>query len=156
MAADPRFLSGRAASRLALQLSARTSVTASRNNAEADAWRGAVDGTSGTVTLIRSGNGSISGTVQHDGRYYAIRPLGDHLHAIVELDQELMPPDHQPPLLLSRWDRSGQSNGVFALGSTFETRTGAGAAFNACWPGVERSNDRCDGCLHQKCSWLLQ
>jgi hypothetical protein len=123
MAADPRFLSGRAASRLALQLSARTSVTASRNNAEADAWRGAVDGTSGTVTLIRSGNGSISGTVQHDGRYYAIRPLGDHLHAIVELDQELMPPDHQSPLLLSRWDRSGQSNGVFALGSTLETRT---------------------------------
>ena len=74
MAADPHLLGGGAASRLALRLSARTSVTASRNNAEADAWRGA-DGTSGTVTLIRSGNGNISGTVQHDGRYYAIRPL---------------------------------------------------------------------------------
>jgi peptidyl-Asp metalloendopeptidase len=122
MTADPRLLGGRAASTLALRLSARTSVTASRNNAEADAWRGAVDGTTGTVTLMQARNGSISGTVQHDGRYYAIRPMGDRLHAIVELDQEQMPPEHQPPLLLSRWERSGQSNGVFALGSTFESR----------------------------------
>jgi hypothetical protein len=44
MTADPHLLSGSAASRLALRLSARTSVTASRNNADADAWRGAVDG----------------------------------------------------------------------------------------------------------------
>jgi hypothetical protein len=122
MTADPHLLDGSAASRLTLRLNARTTVPVSRTSTEAGAWRGAVDGTSGMVTLMRSGDGHISGTVQHEGRYYAIRPMGDRLHAIVELDQELMPPEHQQPLLLSGIDRFGQSNGVVALRSTLENR----------------------------------
>jgi hypothetical protein len=120
--ADPHLLGGGAASRIALRLNARTSVTASRNSAEAGVWRGAVDGTPGNVTLMQSGDEHISGTVQHDGRYYAIRPLGDRLHAIVELDQELMPPDHQPSVLFSGKNRFGQSNGVLPLRAAIESR----------------------------------
>ena len=52
--------------------------------------------------------------MQHDGYYYSIRPLGDRLHAIVELDQDLMPPYHQPPMLLASKDHLGRSNSVLS------------------------------------------
>jgi hypothetical protein len=64
-----------------------------------------------------SDDGNVSGIAQHQGYYYSIRPLGDGLIAIVELDQDLMPPDHQPQLLLASRDRFGQPNAVLTLSS---------------------------------------
>jgi len=67
-----------------------------------------------------SDDGNVSGIAQHQGHYYSIRPLGDGLIAIVELDQDLMPPDHQPQLLLSSRDRFGQPNALLTLSSLTE------------------------------------
>jgi hypothetical protein len=115
-----------AAPKITLQLTDRVNVTVSRSSFEAGAdrgvWRGSVDGTGGLVTLLWSADGYVSGIAQHEGHYYSIRPLGDGLHAIVELDEYLMPPDHQPPLLLSSKDRFGHSNAVLALRSVTEGR----------------------------------
>ena len=72
-------------------------------------WHGAVDGSGGQVTLMWWPDGRIAGTVQHEGRFYSIRPIGDALHAVVALDEARMPPDHAPAVLVSS-DRFGQSN----------------------------------------------
>jgi hypothetical protein len=113
-ASPRRVLGGSKASKITLGLSDRTTVTANRHSAHGGVWRGAVDGAGGSVTLMWSPEGDVSGTVQHDGYYYSIRPLGDRLHAIVELDQDLMPPDHQPPMLLASKDHLGRSNSVLS------------------------------------------
>src|SRR5262249_19964133 len=131
MRTDPQrllqhMLGDSAALKITLELTDRTNVTVSRSSVEAGAhggvWRGAVDGTGELVTLMWSADGRVAGIAQHQGYYYSIRPLGDGLHAIVELDQDLMPPDHQPALLLSSADRLGQSNAVLALRSVTEGR----------------------------------
>jgi hypothetical protein len=112
------------AAKITLELTDRTKVTVSRSSVEVDArggvWRGTVDGTGELVTLMWSADGTVAGIAQHQGYYYSIRPLGDGLHAIVELNQDLMPPDHQPQLLLSSTDRFGQPNAVLALSSLTE------------------------------------
>jgi peptidyl-Asp metalloendopeptidase len=120
VAAEPRR---RPASKITLGLNDRTVVTVSRRSAEAGVWRGTVDGSGGLVTLMWSADGLVSGTLQHEGHYYSIRPLGQRVHAIVELDQALMPPDHEPPRLLSSKDRFGQSNAFLALRSVTEDRS---------------------------------
>ena len=108
------LLGNSGALKITLPLTEQSKVTVSRSSIEAGArggvWRGAVDGSGGLVTLMWSADGYVSGVAQHQGHYYAIRPLGDDLYAIVELDEDLMPPDHQPPLLLSSQDRFGRSN----------------------------------------------
>jgi len=115
-----------AAPKITLELTDQIKVTVSRTSVEAGTdwgvWRGSVDGTEGLVTLMWSADGHVAGIAQHQGHYYSIRPLGDGLNAIIELDQDLMPPDHQPELLLSSSDRFGQSNGVLALRSVTEGR----------------------------------
>jgi len=113
----------RPASKITLGLNDRTSVTVSRRSDEAGVWRGAIDGSGGLVTLMWSADGLVSGMAQHEGHYYSIRPLGERVHAIVELDQAMMPPDHEPALLLSSKDRFGQSNAVLALRSVTEERS---------------------------------
>jgi peptidyl-Asp metalloendopeptidase len=113
-----------AAPKITLRLSDRTKVTVSRSSVQAGThgavWRGEVEGTGGLVTLMWSDEGNVSGIAQHQGYYYSIRPLGDGMHAIVELDQDLMPPEHQPQLLLSSTDRFGQPNAVLTLSSLTE------------------------------------
>ena len=117
MTTEPRR---RPASKVTLALSDRINVTVSRRSDEAGVWRGAVDGSGGLVTFVWSADGLVSGMAEHEGHYYSIRPLGERVHAIVDLDQALMPPDHEPPLLLSSNDRFGQSNALLALRSVTE------------------------------------
>ncbi|MBX9401983.1 proprotein convertase P-domain-containing protein [Lysobacter sp. BMK333-48F3] len=46
-----------------------------------------------SVALVRRGNG-VTGNVRIDGQLYRIRPLADGSHAVVEVDESRMPPDH--------------------------------------------------------------
>ncbi|MEH6420656.1 M12 family metallo-peptidase [Pseudomonas sp. CGJS7] len=46
-----------------------------------------------SVALVRRGNG-VTGNVRVDGRLYRIRPLADGSHAVIEVDESKMPPDH--------------------------------------------------------------
>ena len=46
-----------------------------------------------SVALVRRGNG-ITGNVRVDGHLYRIRPLADGSHAVIEVDENKMPPDH--------------------------------------------------------------
>ncbi|WP_223620318.1 PKD domain-containing protein [Lysobacter sp. ESA13C] len=46
-----------------------------------------------SVALVRRGNG-VTGNVRVDGQLYRIRPLADGSHAVIEVDETRMPPDH--------------------------------------------------------------
>ena len=110
-----------ASEKVTLELSDATVLKASRTGVNASAgagvWRGRVDATGGQVTLMWWADGRMAGTVQNEGRYHLIRPMGNGLHAVVELSEDLMPPEHQPQMLVSSNDRFGQSNGALALRS---------------------------------------
>ena len=103
-------------SKLSLMLSANTVLKASRasvvDNADMGMWRGTVDGSEGRVTIMWWGDGQIAGTVQHEGRYYSIRRIDGRLHAIVELSDDRLPPEHPSQLLVSGNDRFGQPHGT--------------------------------------------
>jgi hypothetical protein len=91
--------------KIRLTLSANTTLTATRTRADigkdVSTWRGSIDGDAGEVALMWWPDGDISGTVQHQGRLYSIRPMGDMLHAVVEMNEDLMPPEHPPVMLMS-------------------------------------------------------
>jgi len=46
-----------------------------------------------TVTLVRDGE-MITGNIHYQGEWYKIRPLKSGGHALVQVDQKAMPPDH--------------------------------------------------------------
>ena len=46
-----------------------------------------------SVTLVRNGD-KVTGNVRVQGQLYAVRPLHDGRHAIVEIDESKLPPDH--------------------------------------------------------------
>ncbi len=46
-----------------------------------------------SVILVRRGDG-VTGNVRVDGQLYRIRPLPDGSHAVIEVDESAMPPDH--------------------------------------------------------------
>jgi hypothetical protein len=96
--------------KISLTLADNAVLTASRTsvveNAGKGVWRGNIEDGGGQVTLMWWANGEIAGTVQHDGRYYSIRRIGENLHAIIELSDERMPPEHPAQLLVSS-DRFG-------------------------------------------------
>jgi hypothetical protein len=122
-------LAHEASKEIALALGETTTLTVSRASVAAregaGIWRGEVDATGGQVTLMWWPDGQMAGAVQHEGRYFLIRPMGDSLHAVVELSQDLMPPEHQPQMLVSSYDRFGQSNGALALRSVTAGMTDA-------------------------------
>src|SRR5262249_3958447 len=93
-----------APSKISLALADNVVLTAGRNRVVGHAgmlvWRGRVEG-GGRVTLMLWGDGEMAGTVEHEGRYYSIRRISDGLHAIVELSDDRMPPEHPAPLLVS-------------------------------------------------------
>jgi len=101
-------------SKISLALGDNVVLTAERNSvveyAGTIVWRGSVEGGGGRVTLMVWGDGETAGTVQHEGRYYSIRRISGSLHAIVELSDERMPPEHPAPLLVAS-DRFGSSHG---------------------------------------------
>jgi len=59
-------------------------------------WRGVVESTGAPAMLMWWPGGKMAGTVQHEGRFYSIRPMGGELHAVVEMSDERMPEEHAP------------------------------------------------------------
>jgi hypothetical protein len=102
-------------SKISLRVSDNVVLTASRidvvEKSDPGIWRGTVEGTDGQVTLMWWADGGMAGIIQNEGRYYSIRRVGANLHAIVELSDDLMPPDHPRPLLVSSDDPIRRSRG---------------------------------------------
>lgn len=67
-------------------------------------WRGEVEGTGQTVTLLWWPDGRLAGTIHHKGRVYAIRAIGGMDHAVVEIAPEMLPQEHAPapPAMLEK------------------------------------------------------
>ena len=101
-----------ASAKITLALSDNTILTAARTRVDvgpdASIWRGTIEHSGGQVTLMWWPDGQIAGTVQHEGHFYSIRPMGDSMHAIVDMSADLMPPDHAPLMLVSSNDLFGK------------------------------------------------
>jgi len=95
-------------SKIALRLSDNVVLTASRissvEKSDSGIWRGTVEESGGRVTLMWWADGGMAGIVENEGRYYSIRRISGDLHAVVELSDDLMPPDHPRSLLVSSND----------------------------------------------------
>jgi hypothetical protein len=78
-------------------------------------WRGVVEDGGGQVTLMSWGNGQMTGVVQHDRHFYLIRPLGGGAHAIVEMSEDRMPPDHPPTMLTASNELFGMPRDASSL-----------------------------------------
>jgi metallopeptidase family M12-like protein len=96
------------AARISLALSDDTVLTIARTSVELRSdmciWRGVVEETGASVTLMWWPSGEMAGTVEHKSQFYSIRYLGGRLYAIVEMAADRMPPDHAampPPMLVS-------------------------------------------------------
>lgn len=83
-----------------LPLGDGTSVMASRTELERTEdgyiWHGAIDGTMEPVTLMWWPSGRLSGQFTHKGRIYAVKPLGEGMHGVMEMKQDDLPPEHAP------------------------------------------------------------
>ena len=91
----------RISTRITVTLSDETTLSVDRTSVEIRpdmcVWRGLVERTSEPVTLMWWPDGRMAGTVQHSGRIYSIRHLGDgELQAVVEMAENRMPPEHAP------------------------------------------------------------
>jgi Metallo-peptidase family M12 len=77
-----------------------TTLTIRRQSVETKSdmctWRGVVETTGAPATLMWWPGGKMAGTVQHEGRFYSIRPMGGEMHAVVEMSDERMPEEHAP------------------------------------------------------------
>src|SRR5262245_23597088 len=77
-----------------------TTLTIRRESVETKSdmctWRGVVETTGAPAVLMWWPGGKMAGTVQHEGRFYSIRPMGGEMHAVVEMSDERMPEEHAP------------------------------------------------------------
>jgi hypothetical protein len=88
--------------KIVLRLSNTTALTVVRTSVVVKSgmciWRGTVDGTGAPATLMWWPGVTMAGTVRHEGRIYSIRRArgGIHALAVVELNEDRMPPEHAP------------------------------------------------------------
>jgi hypothetical protein len=112
-------------SKVALRLGDGAALTAARTSiaeyAGKSVWRGVVEGGGGRVTLMWWPDGEIAGTVEHDRRYYSIRRISGNLHAIVELSDDRMPPEH-PAQILASSDQLGRPQRNRVLNAPLQTK----------------------------------
>lgn len=59
-------------------------------------WRGVVETTGAPAMFMWWPGGKMTGTVQHEGRFYSIRHMGGDMLAVVEMSDERMPQEHAP------------------------------------------------------------
>ena len=71
----------------------RTSVTVGSDKL---VWRGNVEGTGEPAMLMWWPGVRMAGTIHYNGRIYSIRCLRGQMHAIIEMSQDRMPPEHAP------------------------------------------------------------
>jgi metallopeptidase family M12-like protein len=92
--------SAKEAASITVALSDDTTLTIRRESVETKSdmctWRGIVETTGEPAVLMWWPGGKMAGTVQHEGRFYSIRPMGGEMHAVVEMSDERMPQEHAP------------------------------------------------------------
>src|SRR6516225_10079896 len=83
---------------ISVALSDATVLTIRRTSVEVRSdmcvWRGVVETTGAPATLMWWPGGRMTGTVEHQGRIYSIRHMGGQMQAVVEMDEDRMPPEH--------------------------------------------------------------
>jgi hypothetical protein len=86
--------------KITVTLSQSTVLTINRRSVDITprmcTWHGSVEGTEAPATIMWWPDGKMTGSVQHEGRLYAIRHLGGEMHAVVELSDAKMPQEHAP------------------------------------------------------------
>jgi hypothetical protein len=71
----------------------RTSVAKTSYGYE---WRGVVEGTGESVTLLCWPGGRLAGTINYRGNTYVVKYMGGQMHAVVEIAPDKLPPEHGP------------------------------------------------------------
>jgi len=59
-------------------------------------WFGHVDGMEHSSVVLTIENGNMAGNVTIDGKIYQVRPVGDGVHSVREIDQSAFPPEAPP------------------------------------------------------------
>jgi metallopeptidase family M12-like protein len=59
-------------------------------------WRGSIEETGESAVLMWWKDGHLSGVFGYKGHIYTIVNMGGEVHAVVETDPKMMPPDHAP------------------------------------------------------------
>lgn len=112
-------------------------------------WRGATEDTNEPATIIWWPDGRLTGSVEHQGMRYAIKPFGGSAYGIIAMDQAKMPDDHAPMRPMSRDDPKLKSDPLYMTGDggTMRPRTGPmpGAPRTPPTPGeIRNSQDVAD------------
>lgn len=81
-------------------LNDRFSVTARRTSLRKTAggyiWHGVLVDSGEPVTLMWWPDGRLTGTITHAGHMFSVKPMGDGMQGVVEIEPKMLPPDHQP------------------------------------------------------------
>lgn len=87
--------------KIVLAINAETSLAVTRVSVDLKSdmcvWRGSVDGTDASATIMWWPRGKMAGTIHHGGRIYSIQHLGEDIFAVIEMSEQQMPDDHPPP-----------------------------------------------------------
>ena len=59
-------------------------------------WRGGVEETGESAVLMWWKDGRLTGVFGYKGHIYTVVNMGGEVHAVVETDPKMMPPDHSP------------------------------------------------------------
>lgn len=105
----------------------RTVVRASVEiRADCAVWRGTVQETAGSVTLMWWPSGKMAGTIHSGGRLYSVRHLGGRRYAVVEMNPKNMPEEHAPASnSLRRMDPSVRDDPLVSRGEAGVLRSDA-------------------------------
>jgi hypothetical protein len=91
---------GDTVSRIVLPLNDTQHVTIQRlkvvTTDKGSTWRGTIEETGESAVLMWWKDGHLSGVFGYKGHIYTIVNMGGEVHAVVETDPKMMPPDHAP------------------------------------------------------------
>ena len=85
-------------SRIVIPISDNQQITVVRTEAIKTAkgviWRGTVEDTGDSAVLLWWKDGRLTGEFGHKGHIFTVMNMGGELHAVLEIDPKMMPPDH--------------------------------------------------------------
>jgi hypothetical protein len=105
---------------IVIPLDERTSVTVQRTSVtklpDKCIWRGLIEETGETVTLMWWPGGRMSGTVHYKGMMYTVKNMGGGTHAVVGMKPEMMPDEHGPMKPMRRDDPNLRDDPLYRTG----------------------------------------
>ena len=85
-------------SRIVIPISDNQQITVVRTEAiktdKGVIWRGTVEDTGDSAVLLWWKDGRLTGEFGHKGHIFTVMNMGGELHAVLEIDPKMMPPDH--------------------------------------------------------------